>query len=370
MGAKLTQQQFLNKLKGVHGDEVTTDDTYRGSKIKMWFHCNKGLGHKDWRTLPTNIMRYGCPKCGAEKLAKDRKLTQQEFLDRLHKKHSNNIVCTDTYINSKTPIWFHCNICDNNWKDKPNIILSKSGCPKCNSSNYGFSIDDVKDRVYSIHGNKYTVLSTTYVSAHTPLKVKCNICGNIWYPTYANLSQGRGCNNCKSSFGEQNVASILEFNNIRYKPQQYIYFRKHNHRLDFVLRDRDNNVCVIQPDGEQHFRVSENWGGIQEFEDRKQRDKDENNYLPMIGIRVLRIPYFWFDIGNVKILLEQFLYYNLKTPNKEYLPAYKKIAPMCKEYLDTGNLDYVSNKYGVCRKTVMEKFKQYYGMCRSKYIRL
>ena len=370
-GKKLTQQQFLNKLKKAHGTDITTSDKYINSKTKMVFHCNKGLGHKDWKTLPSNIINYGCPKCGAEKLARDRKFSQKEFIDKLHEKHGNSITCTDTYINSNTPIWFHCNrgLGHKDWKTVPSSVIGKrnSGCPTCNGT-VKLTLKEVQENIAKFLGNTATLLSTEYKNANTPLKLKCNLCGNIWYPTYGSLYSGHRCNICKSSLGEQTVSAILEYNKIPYRAQYCLHFKNHMHRLDFVLKDINNNWCVIQPDGEQHFKQS-CCVSREHLKDRQVRDRDENKYLPALGIRVLRIPYFWFDLDNTMILLTEFLKYDLDKPDKNYIPMYKKIEAMCKDYLEIGKVDIVANKYKVSGKTVMKKFKQYYGVNRSRYIR-
>ncbi|MCK8825490.1 hypothetical protein [Fuchsiella alkaliacetigena] len=54
-------------------------------------------------------------------------------------------------------------------------------------------------RVNDISDNKYTVLGD-YVDAHTPIEMKCNICGNIWSPRPCNLLYKKsGCPECRSN---------------------------------------------------------------------------------------------------------------------------------------------------------------------------
>ena len=65
-----------------------------------------------------------------------RKLTQEEFLERLKKVHGDKIVTRDVYINNQTKLRFYCRVCKHTWEANPSNIMYGQGCPKCNG---GFS---------------------------------------------------------------------------------------------------------------------------------------------------------------------------------------------------------------------------------------
>ena len=65
------------------------------------------------------------------------KLTQEDFLEQMHKIHGNNIDFSDAvYVNDRTKIKCKCNICENTWEALPNNLKGcknrkPKGCPKC-----------------------------------------------------------------------------------------------------------------------------------------------------------------------------------------------------------------------------------------------
>ena len=56
--------------------------------------------------------------------------------------------------------------------------------------------------------------------------------------------------------------------------------------------------CLIEYDGEQHFRPVSRFGGEEGFEKLRQRDELKNQYSKKNGIKLIRIPY---TMKNVEI---------------------------------------------------------------------
>lgn len=49
----------------------------------------------------------------------------------------------------------------------------------------------------AVHGDKYDYSEVQYLNNHIKIKVKCNLCGSVFYITPDNLLQGRGCKYCR-----------------------------------------------------------------------------------------------------------------------------------------------------------------------------
>ena len=64
-----------------------------------------------------------------------KRLTHEEFIDKLRVKNTNDITVLDTYVNNSTKLHCHCNKCNNNWYVTPNKLLSGRGCPECKKHN-------------------------------------------------------------------------------------------------------------------------------------------------------------------------------------------------------------------------------------------
>lgn len=371
MSRRKTQEEFLADLERVHEDNITTDDRYVGSSTKMTFTCS--VCHTTWMASPNNILRgSGCPKCSYIKRGRDKALSQSEFLEKLKKVHGDNIITGDVYVNNYTKMRFMCNVCGNTWKSDPSSLLRGCNCPRCakkeKKTNEQFLIE-----LSELHGDTIKA-EEEYITNKTKIKFRCMLCNTEWMAIPDSILRGSGCPNCASSSGEQVVRAILEFNNIDYDPQHSFKLRGKTHRLDFVLRNISGTWCVIQPDGIQHTWVTKQIAttGKQAekiFNDRVSRDKDENVCLTALGIRVLRIPWFWFDIDNTFVLLQDFLGYDLKKPDKDYIPMYKRFKEMAYAYLDSGDIAEVTRKYKVPRRTVSSNFKRYFGVSRPKYVK-
>lgn len=372
-----TTEEFQQELKDRYNNKYSLVGEYVKGGVKAQFHCNAGLGHEDWYETPTHVLGGRvCPKC----LGKNIQRTQEQFLEDLKKEHGTSITTSDKFTKVNDRMWFHCNkgLGHPDWYAFPSNILRGWGCPKCGASRRAgiktWSQSEFIEALRQVAGSTIKVTGK-YTKSINRIQVCCTLCGHVWNPKANELLQGRGCPNCTSSSGEQVIRAILEFNNIDYDPQHNFEIKGKTHRLDFVLRDSNNNWCVIQPDGSQHTWLTMQFSGDKEkaeqaFKDRVARDRDENKYLMAQGVRVLRIPWFWFDLDNTFTLLQDFLGYKLEKPDKDYIPGYKQIREIAYDYLKHGNAKAIAKKYKIARTTVDNMFIKYFDMNRREYVRL
>ena len=131
-------------------------------------------------------------------------------------------------------------------------------------------------------------------------------CGNEWIGSSAQLL--RGINHCgceKRSNGEKIIEKILQENSINFQTEYIFedlvgYFGKPL-RYDFAILDSNNKpVKLIEYDGIQHFEPVEAFGGIKEFQKRREYDELKNEYAINKGIPLLRIPYS-FDLSKITL---------------------------------------------------------------------
>ena len=341
-----------------------TGKVKRGHDTKIQMTCNNKKHNPYYTTLGRIKDGKGCRLCN----------TTQRKPDSYYIEQAQKYCKLGTYptgvikvVNGFTMIEVACNnsLHHSTYKSLSSIKRGH-GCPEC----YGgvvSNLEEFKSKIGIINSNIEVI--GNYCNNHTPIKVSCKMCNYKWSPTPKDLLRGRGCPNCASSSGEQTVASILEFNSINYDSQHNFKIKGKTHRLDFILKDSRGIWCVIQPDGGQHFKSNEYMGGEKEFEHRKQMDRDENKYLSALGIRVLRIPWFWFDLDNTFTLLQDFLGYELKKPSKGYVPMYKNIKEIATCYL-SHSAPYVANKYNVKKSHVYVIFKRYFDITKKDYIKL
>lgn len=168
------------------------------------------------------------------------------------------------------------------------------------------SIDEVKDRIYKIHGEKINIIEDTYVNSSTDAMFYCNICGRTFKKNINNIfNHKQGCPNCTNNNKHEKMAreileQWLDFDKYKLETQKVFQeLRYKNHLLfyDFCIIDIYTNThYIIELHGQQHFEPVNFGGGkseeeiIIEFNNLQTRDKikkyfiedKENSFYDMI----------------------------------------------------------------------------------------
>lgn len=140
-----------------------------------------------------------------------KKKTHEKFVEQL-KERNPNIKVIGHYVNDSTKIDVECLSCGYIWGVAPNSLLRGSGCPKCarniRKTTQQF-IEEMNDY------NPHIEVLGEYVNAHTPIRVRCKLCGFEWSNKPNRLLRGNQCMNCikpHTSFMEQFM--LIAFENI------------------------------------------------------------------------------------------------------------------------------------------------------------
>lgn len=212
---------------------------YKSMKEKCIFHCDKC--NINFEQLPSRLINqhlYGC-NCQSTK-----KMTNQQFLDRLGPECLNEYEILEEYINMDTKISFKHKTCGCIFKLEPDKFLNR-------------------------YNKKY-----------------CPIC---YY---------------KKSHGEILIHKFLEQNNYEYQ-KEFTFPDLKNLRFDFYLPEEN---MIFEYDGEQHFYPIEFFGGEKALKSTQGRDQLKNQYCIKNHIQLFRIPYTEIDNINkilYKILKEK-----------------------------------------------------------------
>lgn len=99
---------------------------------------------------------------------------------------------------------------------------------------------------------------------------------------------------------EHGVEFVREyrFNDCRYK--RTLLF-------DFCVKDKDNQMVLIEVDGMQHFYTS-TWTTEEKLKENQLRDKIKDDYCKERGIKLVRIPYWLYRTTTYKDILNQTLF--------------------------------------------------------------
>ncbi len=196
MPKKLTIEDAHSAAKE-HGGKCLSE-VYIGSNEKMLWECEKG--HQWYDRL--NNVRCGRWCSGCKK--KDINTIRETLLEH------NKVLLEEVYISGHTLMKMQCIKCSNIFKTRYYDAI-KYNCPKCATevikSKLKLSIDNVRLVIENKNG---ILLSENYDNARRKLDVKCNVCNNIWHPTYDKIKQGKWCPKCcgniKLTFGEVKCA--------------------------------------------------------------------------------------------------------------------------------------------------------------------
>lgn len=178
MARKKTNEEFVKEVWDLVGDEYTFLEEYINSGTKIICRHNK-CGYI-YKVVPSHFLNNRrCPKCYGTK-----RLTNEEFVSRVHNLIGHEYVFLDEYVNNKTKIRCKHNKCGHVWLVKPNTFFEKnSRCPKCSikrrakkqrKTNEQF-IEEVKTLV----GDEYLFLEK-YRTANQSIKCRHTLCGYEW----------------------------------------------------------------------------------------------------------------------------------------------------------------------------------------------
>lgn len=110
------------------------------------------------------------------------------------------------YINSKTKVAITCKE-HGIFHQTPNHHTQGDGCPKC-QNNQKLQMRDFVKIAREVHGSNYDYSLSTYINAHTPVIIGCNIHG-VFSKSPNNHVQGQqGCPQC--SLAGQDTLYVLK----------------------------------------------------------------------------------------------------------------------------------------------------------------
>lgn len=193
MSKKLTTSEYKEKLKEARGEEVTLLSEYEGSTkpIKVRFNS---CGHIVTINKPYNLLNgSNCIICKN----KSSRLTTFEFKKRIANTLGKDYQLIGEYKTSRIKVTIKHLVCGKEYKTSPKNALDGLGCPYC-SKKAMWSTDKFKAHLAKKYGDEYEVLGD-YTGSSKKIEVKHTKCGNVWYPTPANLLSGRShCPKCSA----------------------------------------------------------------------------------------------------------------------------------------------------------------------------
>lgn len=224
-----------------------------------------------------------------------RKLTLQEFQERLNLVHPNEQLLAIQYNGNGQECIVQCLTCRTIYKKTGGNFLDKrkvSICKKCFPTQ-----SNIFKENYKPTNTEYELIGP-YQGMQNKTLIKHKKCGFIWSVKPNNLEFGKGCPRCnkKVSKGEQKIINYLNSKNIKFDFQKKISIEEHNLFCDFYLPDFD---LYIEYNGEQHYNPVAFFGGEEKY---KKQIYNDNLKLNFLKEQLLVISYLDYD--KIESILE------------------------------------------------------------------
>ena len=299
MGRKLTQKEFEDGVRAVHGNDIDLSNAiYVKDSVGVEVKCNI-CGHV-WNPTPNNLKHgKGCPKCKH----RSRKYTLEEWKEKVYNVHGDRYdLSLITEYNSREQIMEV--ICHEKFPNgeehgkfpiAANSLAKGRGCPYCASKVIADKVrkpfQKMIEDARTIHGDKFIYDESTYVDAKTEMRIICPIHGEFWQTPHKHINAREGCSLCNSSKLETEIRQLLTENNISFKESanKRIFTWLGKQHLDFYLPQYN---IGIECQGKQHFKIVEYFGGEKEFKLIKERYERKKKLCEENGVKLLYFTHY------------------------------------------------------------------------------
>jgi predicted nucleic acid-binding Zn-ribbon protein len=235
MSKKLTTNQFIEKVKAVHGDKYDYSLVeYKNARTKVKIICPIHGMFK--QVAEYHLSGSGCPKCV------DKRLTTEQFIKRSNEIHNNKYdYSLVEYKNNKTKVKIVCSI-HGMFEQVTGDHLRGRGCPKCGKNKKCIkqrnTTEQFIEKAKAVHGDKYDYSLVEYKNVHTKVKIVCSIHGMFEQRPSIHLC-GSGCPKC---------GIIIMSNNKKLTTNQFIEKAKavHGDKYDYSLVEYKNSGTKVK----------------------------------------------------------------------------------------------------------------------------
>ena len=289
--AKKTDTQFKQEVFELVKDEYTFLDSYANNKTKLRVKHNEC--QNIYKVTPYDFLSgHRCPYCYG-----NHKKTDAQFKQEVKNLVGDEYTFLESYVNNHTKIKVKHNKCDHVYKVAPIVFLRGTQCPYCSANARKSNIIFIK-QVQSLVGGEYEFLDN-YIDNATKIRVKHNMCGNVYEVKPSNFLQGHRCPYCSESLGEQKIKKVLDSLNITYEAQKTFDDLKDNRLLSYDFYIPSQNI-LIEYQGQQHYQPVDHFGGTDRFAIQQKHDKLKSEYTKNHGYNLISVPYTEDSFSKIK----------------------------------------------------------------------
>lgn len=186
-----------------------------------------------------------------------------------------------------------------------NDNVKRRDYPTCGCGKRGIKGKDKKGDTFG----KLTIIIpyVETVGTHTYHYCQCE-CGNFVKIRIDGLRKTYSCGCMTESKGERRIAELLTQCNINFKRQysfENLIGKANKLKFDFAIFENNNLKCLIEYNGEQHYKAKEHFGGEEHFKIQQEYDNKKKDYCKNNNIPLIIIPYLDYEKIDTKYLLNK-----------------------------------------------------------------
>lgn len=352
MPKKLTNEEFLQKLKDKGRNDIEPLEEYENMNKKMRFRCTNPDCFYEWETRPADIYynNHSCPKCAIRRNAKANRLTENEFWEKYKDKINPNIIVLNHYTKMNDRAECACKSKGHNFSTLFGNLIKGTDCPYC----AGLMADECNNigvlypEFLKYFKNKEDAFSLLPYSSKV-VELVCPNCGTERTMLVSNLiSEGFSCHVCGDgvSFPNKFVRFVLKEAGISFKSEWRTDWCK-DYKYDIMIEPN----LLIEVDGCQHSN-KKGWLVYNKKSQKKidrikdKLAKDNNFVIIRVNAYVSDGKYIFDNMKKDKILSEIIKFDNID---------YKK----CEREAQKSLVVEVCNYYNKTKKTIRQIAKEF-----------
>ena len=297
------KEVFYNYMKRIDDYKLLSEFKGKSKKITL----KHELCGRIYETTPTHFMdrEQRCKKCSGVNIERS-----QKFIEKLKKETlRDGYVLIGEYKNSKTKITIKHLECNSEYDVKPENFLSGRRCPYCYAKEKkGKPINKIPKNFYNNIKGRYDLMSE-FISTRDDVSLKCLKCNTVFItlPRYfdnGSIEDVYGkCPNCIRRFsnGENKVYDVIKDLDCdiisEYSFPDCVDINPL--RFDFAIFKDDQLICLIEYQGEQHYKYNDFFFKNKEHYERViNRDNIKRKYCEENNHVLIEVPYWEKDINS------------------------------------------------------------------------
>jgi hypothetical protein len=252
--------------------------------------------------------------------------THETFVSEVKSARGSEYIVVGEYTTNYTKIQIKHTVCGTIYDVAPSNFLGSpkkkgTSCPFCKGAGAGINREQMaewfKIKVSNKVGSAFTVIGK-YSGTHVPIEMLHNECNRITKVSPTNFLKETASTRCvhcqreqSMSQGELEIKKWLDENDADYTFEWFcpgLNEERANHRysFDFKVEMDDGSFCLIEFNGELHYRP---WRGdsesaLKKLHNTQNSDIIKKAYCEREGIPLLIIPYT--NLYQIPTILEKF----------------------------------------------------------------